>query len=398
MPTNNDDLINSTALNDHIQGLVGADTFNWTPGGQDVFIGGDQGERYDPNPYLDRTGGDQLHVMGRIGANVRFVTTEDGLVTVGADSLKFEGIERFHGTSGNDTIRASGAEIAPAHFDTPAHGLTVYAGDGNDHISGSAADDVLDGGAGNDSIWAGEGHDFIQSSTGNDSISGGAGNENIRWGLGDAHWHNPGNDTISGADGHDLINVWVTDGDTSGGHSAPGGRVTIASTRADGAFAGTATVGTSNNGDTALLRFQGFEQGWTHEGDDTVSGANAKISGNIGFQWGTRWGNDMLTGSAGNDTLEGGEGRDTIEGGRGNDLISANGDFYSWSAPADGDVDTLVFHAGFGHDTVLAFDTGLDILQFDRSMSYTAEETGRGTLLTFNTGDTILLANVYDFI
>lgn len=129
-----------------------------------------------------------------------------------------------------------------------------------------------------------------------------------------------------------------------------------------------------------------------------MTGANASIGVNAtGIQFNTRWDNDLLIGSNGRDTLEGGEDRDTIEGGRGDDLISANGDFTNWQAPGDGDVDTLVFHAGFGHDTVLAFDVGLDILQFDRGMTYSVSEVSRGTLLTFNTGDTILLSNVFDF-
>lgn len=397
MPTNNDDTIYSTALNDHIQGLAGADTFYWTPSGQDTFTGGDQGERYDPNPYMERTGGDQLHIAGNVGANVRFASTEAGVVTVGSHSLKFEGVERFYGTSGNDTIRGDGARVEAAHFGTPVHGLTIYAGAGNDSIIGSSQDDVLDGGAGNDTIRGGDGHDFIQSSTGNDLIYGGAGGENIRWGLGDAYWHNPGNDTIYGGSGADLINVWVTEGPLWAADSVVGGNVRITTTRADGAMSGVATVGTNDHGGKSTLRFQGFEQGWTHEGNDIVTGAAAKVSGNVGFHWNTRWGNDRLTGSAGNDTLEGGEGRDTIEGGRGNDLISGNGDYYSWNAPGDGDADTLVFHAGFGHDTVLGYDAGQDILQFDRGMNYSVSEGARGTLLTFNTGDTIMLANVFDF-
>ena len=145
----------------------------------------------------------------------------------------------------------------------------------------------------------------------------------------------------------------------------------------------------------ATLRFQGFEQGWTHEGDDTVSGANAKVTGNIGFQWNTRWGDDRLTGSAGNDTLEGGEGRDTIEGGRGDDLISANGEFYNLRTPGDGDADVIVFNRGDGHDTVLGFDVGIDVIETD--MTYQASRVSGGTLLTFESGDSILLSNVFDF-
>ncbi|MCV2447008.1 calcium-binding protein [Paracoccus sp. DMF] len=383
MPTNNDDLIYSTSVNDRIQGLTGADTFYWTPSGRDTFIGGDQGERYDPNPYLDRSGGDQLHIQGNAGVNVRFATTEDGLAKVGGHSLKFEGIERFYGTSGNDTIRAAGSILKEAHSGTPVHGVTIYAGAGQDIITGTATDDVLDGGAGNDSIWGGAGNDFIQSSTGHDLIYGGAGDENIRWGLGDDVA--PGNDTIYGGGGHDLINIWSVEPDHTGAYVE---YITSSKGRAY-----------TDMGDVhSVLHFQGMEQGWTHQGRDTVTGANASVGVNAtGIQFNTRWDNDLLIGTNGRDTLEGGEDRDTIEGGRGNDLISANGDFNSWQAQGDGDVDTLVFHAGFGHDTVLAFDEGVDILQFDRGMSYSVSEVARGTLLTFNTGDTILLSNVFDF-
>lgn len=254
---------------------------------------------------------------------------------------------------------------------------------------------MIDGGAGNDTIRAGAGNDFIQSSTGDDLIYGGAGDENIRWGIGDAHWHDPGNDTIYGGEGHDLINVWVKDGDFNGADHVAGGSVTITATRQWGDFQGVATVGTDENGGVATLRFQGFEQGWTHEGDDTVSGANAKVTGNIGFQWNTRWGDDRLTGSAGNDTLEGGEGRDTIEGGRGDDLISANGEFYNLRTPGDGDADVIVFNRGDGHDTVLGFDVGIDVIETD--MTYQASRVSGGTLLTFESGDSILLSNVFDF-
>lgn len=383
MPTDNDDLIYSTSRNDNVLGLAGADTFYWTPNGTDIFVGGDRGENYDPNPYLDRSGGDRLIIEGNRGVEVRFTSNEEGLVRLDGHSLKFEGVERFHGSDGNDTIRAAGATIEPARAGMPEHGVTIYAGAGHDIITATSQDDIVDGGSGNDSIWAGDGNDFIQSSTGHDLIYGGAGDENIRWGLGDDVA--PGNDTVYAGSGHDLINIWAVEPDHTGAyveyqHATKGRAVT-------------------NMGDVrSVLHFNNVEQGWTHQGRDTVTGADASVGVNErGIQFNTRWDDDILIGSRGRDTLEGGEGRDTIEGGDGNDLISANGDFTSWNAVGDGDADTLVFHAGFGHDTVLAFEAGLDILQFDRGMSYTTSDVARGTLLTFNTGDTILLSNVFDY-
>ena len=71
-------------------------------------------------------------------------------------------------------------------------------------------------------------------------------------------------------------------------------------------------------------------------------------------------------------------------------------DDYSIGNPGDGDADTLIFREGHGHDTVLAFDVGVDVLDLG-GRGYTASQTGQGTLLSFDSGDTILLSNVFDF-
>ena len=60
--------------------------------------------------------------------------------------------------------------------------------------------------------------------------------------------------------------------------------------------------------------------------------------------WGDK-GNDTLQGDAGNDFLKGGEGNDYLNGGSGDDFINAN-------SLVDDEVDTVVFGAGGGADTV----------------------------------------------
>lgn len=392
MPTQSSDVIRMNAGVKTLDAGGGDDVIYWTPtNGTYTYNGGDTNERYDTNVYMDKTGGDRLIIEGKTAVKVTFASTENGKAVAGSSILNFTGIERLHLGDGNDVVNASTATLNAAHGGTPQHGLSIWAGGGNDQIFGSNYGDFIDGGAGNDTIRAGSGSDFIQSSTGNDLINGGGGDDNIRWGVGDFD-EVVGNDTIDGGAGHDLINVWIKDGYENSG----GVEVKILNIKADGAMKLTAE--TDIGGAHSKLTAQGFEQGWTHEGRDTVSGASAKLIGDTGMMWNTRWGDDRLTGTSGNDTLEGGDGRDTITGGAGDDLISANGDFYNMRAPGDGDVDTLVFQRGFGHDTILAFDTGVDKLQFDSGMSYSAREIGTGTLLTFNTGDTILLSYVFDFI
>lgn len=392
MPTHGNDTVHGAAGNHDIFGLGGDDTFYWKTGnGNDTLHGGETGENYDANVYFDKTGGDRLVIASNASVQLRFTTSEDGWFrdTASGEKVIFSGMERLEMTGrGNDIIDGRNAKLEAAHHGTPVHGLTVYAGAGHDLIYGTNGEDFLDGGSGNDTIYGGNGWDFIQSSTGHDLIYGGGGNDNIRWGQG-----NPdeiiGNDTIWGGetqeDGGDLLNIWVR------GYDGTGVNVRFAT-------AESGTAWTDIGGARSTLRFHEFENFFTHEGNDTVTGANATIGANkAGMHFNTRWGNDRLTGTSGNDRLEGGPGRDTIEGGRGNDLISASESIHMVGAPGDGDADVLVFRSGFGHDTVRGFDVGLDRLQIHDNMTYTARETGGGTLLTFNTGDTIFIETL-DFI
>lgn len=391
MPTNLPDILRLEP-GQFMDALDGDDRIYWAGGNATLRGGADD---FDPNPYipydLEIGGiptGDRLYIEGD-GASIRMDDWNAGTAWLrgegGRTSVTFEGIERVHGTAGNDTIRAGQAATGEWN-----QGVSIFAGAGNDDIIGSSGNDNLDGGVGDDTIRAGAGDDFIQSTTGDDLIYGGAGMENIRWGLGDATWHNPGDDTIHGGDGHDLLNAWVWEG--GDGVGSPGAVTEIRTIRADGGFAGTSTVGTGD-GQTATVRFAGIEQGWHHLGDDTVTGAGAELRGATGFHWNTRWGDDLITGSAGNDTLEGGEGRDTITGGAGDDLISANGDYFRMDAPADADADVLIFRAGDGNDTVLAFDPTRDTLDTG-GREYVASATAAGLLLDFGGGDSILLAGV----
>ena len=331
MPTESKDIINVSA-GQEVYGLGGPDEFTWL-GGNATIHGGDTGENYDDNVYMDKTGGDRLFIDSP--SKVTFSSTEDGSAKTSTGTLQFDGIERLHLGDGNDVVKAGNAEV-------DRWGLSVWAGGGDDLVVGSKGGDFIDGGDGNDTIYGGDGWDFIQSSTGNDLIYGGAGQDNIRWGQGNFN-EVVGNDTIYGGEGHDLINVWIKDGYTANGK---GVEVEIEKVFADGAMKLTAE--TDIGGAHSTLKAQGFEQGWTHEGKDTVSGENATIVGEKGIQWNTRWGDDILIGSKGNDVLEGGDGKDTITGGAGNDLISANGEYYNLNTHGDGDVDTLIFRTGHG--------------------------------------------------
>lgn len=388
MPTNGNDIIN-VASGQNIDGLGGADEFTWL-GGNATIAGGDTGEAYDSNVYMDKTGGDRLFIDASLGGvKATLTSTENGTIVAGSSTLKFTGIERLHFGDGNDTIRAGSAVLNTPHDGTPVHGLSIWAGGGDDNVVGSAGEDFIDGGSGNDTIYAGDGSDFIQSSTGNDLIYGGDGDDNIRWGQGNSA-EIVGNDTIYGGGGNDIINVWIKDGYTPNGL---GVAVQIKKISAEGSM--NLSAETDLGGAHSKLTAQGFEHGWTHEGKDTVDGSGAQLSGSTGMLWNTRWGDDILIGTSGNDTLEGGPGKDTITGGAGNDLISANGEYYNLNTVGDGDADTLVFRAGHGQDTVIGFDQGIDTLDLGSS-AYTISDTTNGTLLTAGQ-DSILLYGIHSF-
>lgn len=391
MPTEQDDYI-SVTQGQEVFGLGGADVFSWNSGNAKIH-GGDTNERYDTNVYgpasqgQESSGGDRLRIETTENVRVKLNSTEDGFAIIGKDRLEFDGIERIHTGSGDDLIRAGAATV-------DRYGISIYTGAGNDDILASSGGDLIDPGSGDDIVRAGAGDDFVQASRGSDLIYGGAGSDNIRWGQGKPDGNAGeglayGNDTIFGGEDSDVLNMWADSWEGDGVD------VTVTHVRADGAQTGTGTVDWLPTG-PENVRFAGFEQLWTHEGRDTFNASAATIAGDLGVRYNSRWGNDVLIGSNGNDTLEGGEGADTITGGAGNDLLSANGDYFNPNAPADTQPDTFVFNAGFGHDTILAFASN-DILDIRDGMTYTASVETNGTLLTFNTGDTILLGNYYDF-
>ncbi|MBK6653636.1 MAG: tandem-95 repeat protein [Zoogloea sp.] len=58
--------------------------------------------------------------------------------------------------------------------------------DGNDHITGSDAKDVIYAGLGNDTVTGGSGASLISGGAGNDTLTGGLGSDTFKWSLGDA--------------------------------------------------------------------------------------------------------------------------------------------------------------------------------------------------------------------
>lgn len=114
--------------------------------------------------------------------------TQIKLLKVSADSFGLEDIKGLHlyGTDSADELTVNYRED------------TVYAKDGDDHITGSSYNDSIFAGSGNDTVYGNNGRDLLIGWHGDDLLFGGNGNDRIFGGNG----HN----TVYGGDGEDRIN------------------------------------------------------------------------------------------------------------------------------------------------------------------------------------------------
>lgn len=141
-------------------------------------------------------------------------------------------------------------------------------GDGDDQIYGEGGSDVIDGRDGQDLIDSGPGHDAVWASGGDDLALGG-----------------DGNDSLMGQDGHDYLNGGV--------------------------------------GDDSLLGGMGEDELSGEAGNDTLLGGADR---------------DNLDGGEGDDWVAGGDGSDAVAGGRGSDIVDGGaGD--DWLAGMSGAID-----------------------------------------------------------
>jgi Ca2+-binding RTX toxin-like protein len=121
---------------------------------------------------------------------------------------------RVNGTVGDELIDLSGTTTSVL-VDGSAGNDTILGGSGDDVIDGGTGNDSISGGAGDDTIYGGAGNDTIDGGAGDDVIYGGAGNDVIDGGAGDdTIYGGSGNDTVSGGLGSDLLIVEPGHGST----------------------------------------------------------------------------------------------------------------------------------------------------------------------------------------
>lgn len=245
----------------------------------------------------------------------------------------------------------------------------IFAGSGDDSLTGNNADNVIRGGDGNDKIEGGNGADLLRGDAGHDTVHGGTGDDTIWAGGSDAGddllFGDEGRDIIGGGAGNDLI-AGGTHGDVLFGGD---GNDTLISTSwedvnndgivsldeiANTSFSESAWAG---GGDDLIFASSGNDILGGGAGDDTIVGGNGDdtlYGGNDAGDQGTNdsllggEGDDKIFSGAGNDNVDAGTGDDTVFGGSGNDNIAgATGNDLIFNG---GGEDTV--HGGCGDDTI----------------------------------------------
>ena len=212
-----------------------------------------------------------------------------------------------HNVSLNGTVLPDPA--VPSNI--PGYNYVVTTGDdtlngssGRDVIAAGSGNDIVYGNAGNDLLYGNDGADKLYGNSGDDKLYGGAGSDRLFW--------DAGLDLMDGGAGTDAIDFSKA----------------------------TTAVSVSL---TATSSYEAFIAGTTTAIADLVSIENAK---------GSKFA-DTLVGNATANAIDGYDGNDIINGGAGSDKLTGGKGS-----------DTFVFNAGFGADTIVDFERGVDKVDF----------------------------------
>ena len=284
--------------------------------------------------------------------------------------------------AGNDTIRGTKAPdvIYAGGGNDRVSGLggndRICGGPGNDTIDGGAGVDRVDGGGGRDHITGFRAPDKLAGGPGNDFINGQKGSDRIRGGGGRDHLvGDKGNDRLAGGSGDDLVDGSLGDDKQLSGGG--GSDVVIGGAGSDNADGG------PGNGDVVR----------GDSGNDTLSGGPG-LQDIVSFESATRGGvtvdlgagtasgdgndrlsafedvvgspnDDNITGDTGPNRLDGGVGDDTLDGGGPRETLGQGG----------GDV----AFGGAGSDRCSDFGT-------ENSCGNEKKPPGKGTFAVLNAG------------
>ena len=323
-----------------LTGGAGADTFTGGAG-IDSFVGG---AGIDTVSYAD----------AGAGISINLIT---GVQTGAAAGETYSSIEIFQGSNFADTFVLSDGGTVTA----------VYAGSGDDIVTGSIQNDTLRGGSGNDTLAGGGGNDVLFGQAGNDIIDGGAGTDV-------AQFYQSFDATSSGAIADfrfaDLGNGWLQVTDSRPGSPAGTDQLT--------------NVESMLFSDGSINLLQGTA------GNDTLTGTV---------------GRDVLLGGAGDDTLTGGGAVDWLFGGAGNDTLVATDATNLARADGGTGIDILKLTgtaASFNLDALIASTINIETVDLRNSSNGSVNlsslaltsltDSGHDLTIRLDSGDTLNLA------
>jgi Ca2+-binding RTX toxin-like protein len=414
-----DDILTANGGTADITGGAGLDTIFGSTANDYIYV--------EDSDIIDgRGGGDIVYFDLRnatVGMTVDLTPLATGGVgTLGAGTIRNIGSigQEFQATAFNDTILLG----TVGNFGS---GIEVFAGAGDDSVTGSQNNDTLWGNAGNDILVGADGNDQIDGGDGSDTASGGAGNDIISDLVGNNILNgNDGDDLLASGSGNDQINGGVGIDQIDGGlgidilrGGADNDRITV---RGEGSsvfgddgsdvisLLTRANVDGGAGQDVLAIDLTTFSSGvslnlsnlWTGGniafGASTISSIeivashitltefdDILVSGasSIGFGVNALGGNDVvigtgvvdvLDGDEGNDVLVGGGGDDRLAGGLGNnELIGGLGDdIYTVSSSTD----SVVEFAGQGIDHVNTSLASYTLPTFVENLSAQGNVTG----------------------
>ena len=353
------------AGNDRLTGDAGANLLSGG-GGNDLLDGGPGGGPDGPSPFGDtlRGGSGNDTYVVHLGNQVwggELIDETDGLGgdAGGIDQVNAYGNYFMAEEIENLTLIGANAYVGWGNVKANRISITgndqheVYAGMGNDTVSGGGGGDMLRGDDGNDQLWGNGGNDFLIGMSGNDAIDGGTGDDVMAGGKGaDTYAVDSAGDVVTEVDfdtgapdsgGVDLVKASVSY--TLAEYIE---KLTLTgSSSIDGAGNALANTLTGNAGDNGIDGLGGDDQ----------------ISGGAGM--------DNLSGGEGNDRLDGGAGADIMIGGSGNDSYTVD----NWADAVieiDGSGDTG------GTDTVTA-SVSFTLGQFIETLTLTGSSAIDGT-------------------
>ena len=320
----------------------------------------------------------------------------DQIITGSGSDIIYGGFEqdRIVAQGGNDVIfgdtgaNDNRADFGPGGGFNRAVGDTILAGAGDDVVFAAAGYDYVNGESGDDLIYGGISEGTPRTSlfeNDDDILFGGFGSDRIFGGI--------GNDVLYGGTPSDFTAFPGLNLTEFGyGEAAPDD---LGDDLLDGGSGDDLLVG--QGGNDVLLGGTGNDTLDGGSGNDSLDGGD----GNDVIGGGT--GNDVISGGNGNDYVFGAEGNDSVSGGAGTDLVfGAQGTDTLFGGP---DSDVFYYRGGDGTDVIADFVPGptadvIDLVgtqygsfaQVQASLSYYS--AGNATVLPFNDGSQLLIANV----